>query len=141
MKQGNPQKELWRVERGGMESNQFSGIRNQLEKTQKQMAQLLGTSIKAVQGYEQGWRKIPGHVERQILFLLSRKRGRGKGSKPCWTVKNCPPDRKTQCPSWEFQSGTLCWFINGTICEGESQGTWQEKMIVCRQCEVFNSLI
>ena len=65
-----------------MESKEFKMFRSRLERTQKEMAQLLGISIKAVHSYEQGWRKIPGHVERQIYFLLSRTlRGTGEKKK------------------------------------------------------------
>jgi hypothetical protein len=42
------------------------------------MAQLLGTSIKAIHSYEQGWRTIPVHVERQLYFLLTRKSGQSE---------------------------------------------------------------
>ena len=51
-----------------MDSKEFCYIRKKLNKTQKQMAQLLGTSVKAVHSYEQGWRKVPAYVERQIFF-------------------------------------------------------------------------
>jgi hypothetical protein len=37
--------------------------------------------------------------------------------------------------------GHLCWFINGTICQGEVQETWEKKMKMCRQCEVFRSIL
>jgi len=56
-----------------MENSDFLDIRKRLGKTQKELAALLGTSLKAVSSYEQGWRGIPTHVERQILFLLSQK--------------------------------------------------------------------
>ena len=59
---------------------------------------------------------------------------------PCWVIKKCPSELKKQCPAWEFQAGRLCWFINGTICEGTVQKNWQEKMKICRGCEVFYSL-
>lgn len=78
-----------------MDSKEFSHIRNRLSKTQKQMAQLLGTSEKAVQGYEQGWRNVPAHVERQLLFLLSRIEEK-TGRKPCWTIKKCPVELRRQ---------------------------------------------
>ena len=48
-----------------MNKKEFSQIRNQLGKTQMQMAQLLGVSLKAIQSFEQGWREIPVHAERQ----------------------------------------------------------------------------
>ena len=50
-----------------MNRKEFSRIRQHLGKTQKEMAQLLGTSVKAIQSFEQGWRSVPGHIERQAL--------------------------------------------------------------------------
>jgi len=124
-----------------MDSERFSQARKKLRKTQKQLAELLGTSLKAVHSYEQGWRGVPGHVERQLFFLISRVEGSHKGRKPCWAIKSCPPERKKQCPAWEFQAGRLCWFINGTICEGVVQKNWNEKMKICQGCEVLSSLL
>nr|HID59729.1 helix-turn-helix domain-containing protein [Desulfobacterales bacterium] len=124
-----------------MDSKEFLYFRKKLNKTQKEIAQLLGTSIKAVHSYEQGWRSVPAHVERQLFFLVSRRRGRNKAQKPCWVIKKCPPERKKQCPAWEFQAGKLCWFINGTICECEAKKDWDEKMKICRSCEVLISLL
>jgi len=120
-----------------MDGKEFSRFRKKLNKTQKQMAQLLGVSIKAVHSYEQGWRSIPPHVERQMFFLMARKRGAIKTQKPCWIVKKCPTKQKKDCPAWEFQAGKLCWFINGTICCGTAHEKWKEKMKVCRNCEVL----
>lgn len=105
------------------------------------MGHLMGTSTKAIQGYEQGWRRIPTHVERHLLFLVSRaERPKGK-AKACWTIKKCPPSLRQRCPAWEFQTGDLCWFINGTICRGQVQRTWPEKMALCRRCEVLQELL
>jgi len=124
-----------------LESKEFSQFRKKLKKTQKQMAELLGTSLKAIHSYEQGWRSIPTHVERQLYFLLSRSRDSQSGRKSCWAIKKCPPDQKKQCPAWEFRSGKLCWFINGTICEGTPHKNWREKMEICRTCEVLTSML
>lgn len=124
-----------------MDFKEFLKIRKTLLKTQKQMSELLGVSIKAVHSYEQGWRKIPAHIERQIFFLLSRLRTDEKKLKPCWVVKKCPPQRKKNCPAWEYQAGKLCWFINGTICECQVKKNWKDKMTICRECEVLSSLI
>jgi DNA-binding XRE family transcriptional regulator len=122
-----------------MDKNEFKSYRAELNKTQKQMAQLLGTSLKAIHSYEQGWRTIPPAVERQMYFLVSRVNNSGKNSKPCWKIKNCTPAQKKKCPAFEFKSGNLCWFINGTICDGNAQKSWNEKMKVCRSCEVFTN--
>jgi DNA-binding XRE family transcriptional regulator len=123
-----------------MESTKFKDIRARLNKTQKELAQLLGVSIKAIHSYEQGWRKIPHHVERQLLFLFSRAiMVEGKPSEKCWDILNCPEKRQKKCPAREFNSGDLCWFINGTKCSGEAHNTWEDKMDECKACRVFKS--
>jgi predicted transcriptional regulator len=124
-----------------MDSKEFAYARQKFNKTQKEMAELLGTSLKAVHSYEQGWRSVPAHAERQLFFLLSRMSGLNKGQKSCWVIKKCPSELRKQCPAWEFHAGRLCWFINGTICEGMVQKNWQEKMKICRTCEVLSSLL
>jgi hypothetical protein len=118
----------------------FSNLRAKLGKTQKALAGLLGVSLKAVQSYEQGWRSIPVHVERQLYFLAVSKRSDNQTKrKDCWTVKKC--DQKKECPAWEFQAGHLCWFLSGTLCQCTADKNWKEKMTVCRDCEVLTSLL
>jgi DNA-binding XRE family transcriptional regulator len=124
-----------------MISREFSRIRHHLEKTQIQMAQLLGVSCKAVQSFEQGWRKIPVHIERQALFLLALKSANNRGRKPCWAIKECSTDARNCCPAWEFKAGQMCWLINGTVCHGEVRKSWSKKMTLCKKCEVFQSAI
>ena len=124
-----------------MDSKEFKYFRQRLDKTQKLLAQLLGTSLKAIHSYEQGWRVVPSHVERQMLFLVSQINDSTVGNEPCWDVKNCPTDRRKQCPAWEFRAGALCWFINGTHCEGAPHKDWNEKMKICRSCEVLTPLL
>jgi hypothetical protein len=119
---------------------EFKQLRKRLAKTQKQMAHLLGVSLKAVHSYEQGWRVVPPAVERHLYFLVSRLNP-AKSLKPCWKTKNCPPERQAGCPAFEFNSGDLCWLINGNICRGVVQQSWEEKMEICRSCEVFLSQV
>lgn len=116
-------------------------IRRHLEKTQTQMAQILGVSPKAIQSFEQGWRNIPVHIERQVLLILALKRRASKKTKPCWLTRRCPAEDRQNCPAWQFDAGNLCWFINGTICEGTAQRSWEEKMKICRDCEVYQSML
>jgi DNA-binding XRE family transcriptional regulator len=127
------------VWRDAVNRNTFVSLRKKLGKTQAQMAQLLGVSIKAVHSYEQGWRTIPAHVERQLFFLISRVFEEVNPEKQCWVIKKCPKDRKFNCPAWEFKAGKLCWFINGTICAGHAHKTWKEKIQICRICEVMSA--
>jgi hypothetical protein len=123
-----------------MEAKEFSLIRHYLGKTQIELSKLLCVSTKAIQSYEEGWRGIPVSAERQLLFLLSFKKPE-KGKRDCWDIKSCPPERRNRCAAWEFKAGHLCWFINGTFCQGEFQDNWDEKAKICRQCEVFRSII
>jgi DNA-binding transcriptional regulator YiaG len=123
-----------------MDKKEFSGIRQRLGKSQKEMAQLLAVSLKAIQSFEQGWRKIPTHAQRQSLFLLAMKESK-YGRKPCWDLQECPSETRKRCPAWEYHSGHLCWFISGTLCQGEVQGNWASKMRICRKCKVFKSMM
>jgi hypothetical protein len=124
-----------------VEKEEFVAARTKLDKTQKEMSQLLGVSVKAIYSYEQGWRSIPTHVERQVFFLLSRKSGNRELAKPCWIIKKCPPKRRRECPAHEYNAGRFCWLVNGTICECKAQKNWKEKMKICRQCVVMNDLL
>jgi hypothetical protein len=121
-----------------MDIQEFKRLRKKLGKNQRQMAELLAVSLKAVHSYEQGWRTVPPAVARQVYFLASRL-GSAGNRRPCWDVTGCPEERKLTCPAWEFRSGEICWFVNGTICDGAARKTWEDKMLVCRDCEMFAS--
>ncbi len=124
-----------------MTSEEFIGIRKELNKTQQQMARLLGGSVKAVCSYEQGWRSIPVHAQRQMLFLLYLKTNHKGRPKPCWEIIGCPDILKLNCPAWEFNAGHICWFINGTICSGRVQANWTEKIRLCKRCKAFPAVL
>jgi hypothetical protein len=124
-----------------MEIEKFIYYRKQLGLTQKNLAQLLAISIKTVHSYEQGWRNIPENIERQLFFLISTQKPTTLSPQLCWVIKKCPPQRKNQCPAWKFKAGHLCWFINGTICEGLVHKNWSEKIQICKECEVFKPIL
>jgi DNA-binding XRE family transcriptional regulator len=136
---------LWKSsfhsKRGSMNAEEFAYIRKRLKKTQKEMAELLGTSVKTIHSYEQGWRKIPHYVERHLLFLFSLLEKLVLKERPCWEAKHCPEEMRIRCPAWQLKDGNLCWFINGTYCSGTFQGSWERKMKVCRECNVFMSCV
>ena len=123
-----------------MDKKEFVSLRKKLNKSQSQIAQLLGVSLKAVHSYEQGWRQIPSHAERQILFLTALK-SENRPKKSCWVINKCPTERKKNCPAWEFKVGNLCWFISGTICTGVAQKNWKAKIEICRKCEAMKPLL
>ncbi|SHO52464.1 helix-turn-helix domain-containing protein [Desulfopila aestuarii] len=122
-----------------MDKLEFRKSRKRLGKTQKQLSELLGMSLKTIHSYEQGWRTIPTHIERQLYFLLIQQRGRNNPLTPCWDKKQC--DQKEACPAWEFQSGHLCWFLCGTLCECTQDKDNKSKLSICRECEIFTSLL
>jgi len=124
-----------------MDNKEFVEIRKKLDKLQREIANLLGISLKAVCSYEQGWRTIPVHAERQLLFLLSRKGTRGREIGNCWDLRDCPEERRNACPAWEYNAGQFCWFINGTICEGVPSKSWEKKLEVCKNCAVMKDLM
>jgi len=123
-----------------LEKEAFVVIRKKLGRTQKQLAQLLGVSLKAIHSYEQGWRKIPLHIERQLWFLIyQKKHKKDRHPQPCWERKGC--EFKNECPAWEFQCGDMCWFISGTKCECTKDIDVREKMDICRKCDILNALL
>ena len=124
-----------------LEREEFTAFRKKLNKTQSQIAQLLGVSVKAVHSYEQGWRSVPAHVEKQMLFLISRATQGENVMKPCWEIKTCPEEIKNSCPAFEFNAGELCWMISGTLCEGHARKSWQDKMKICRDCETLIAVL
>jgi len=124
-----------------MKGKEFSQIRHYLGKSQAELARLLCVSTRAIQSFEGEWRKIPGHAERQLLFLLTQNNGSKKSDQPCWEIWGCPDELKQKCSAYEFDAGEYCWFINGTYCHGEYQGNWKNKMELCRKCKVFISMI
>ncbi|MCF8078205.1 MAG: transcriptional regulator [Desulfobacterales bacterium] len=123
-----------------MNPEEFSRIRVYLKKTQRQLAALLGASVKAVQSFEQGWRNIPPHAERQMLFLLAAAAPESS-EKFCWQTRKCTGAMKRQCPAFEFHQGRRCWFINGTFCRGKAAANWPDKMAECRKCPFFLSVM
>jgi DNA-binding XRE family transcriptional regulator len=124
-----------------MENQEFIKLRHYLGKTQRQMSRLLGCSLKTIASFEQGQRRIPMHIERQTLFFLHMTRSHNERYKPCWVIKECPIETREHCPVWEFKAGHICWFINDTICHGRTRIDWQEKMVMCRQCRVFQAIM
>jgi DNA-binding XRE family transcriptional regulator len=124
-----------------MNNRELAQARHYLGKTQRELSRLLCVSTRTIQSFEQGWRNIPASVERQILFLLSLKRSANQKNNSCWEMLDCPAEWRANCTVWEFKAGYFCLFVNGTSCHGKIQKNWHEKMKVCQECEVYNSII
>lgn len=123
-----------------MKTSEFLVFRNRLHKTPSQLAELLGVSAPLVQAYESGKKPIAAEHEGRLFFLLSRVLSEDMSRQPCWKIKNCPNEKKLNCPAWEFKSGRICWLLDGTVCEGNRQKPWPEKWKICRGCPVILSI-
>jgi hypothetical protein len=51
----------------------------------------------------------------------------------------CSDNARQNCPAWELQAQSFCWMISGMICKGVPCESWEQKMDMCKKCEVFRS--
>jgi len=51
----------------------------------------------------------------------------------CWEMENCD---KKECPAYG-RTDVMCWFIDGTLCKGQSMGKFPDKLDECRECQVY----
>ena len=117
-------------------------IRAELGLTQRDFAQLLGVSVRAVHSYEQRWRTPSPSVQRMLLLLrITHRRGTALKKLVCWKEKACAPDCRKQCIAYGSRQGHLCWFLTGTICSGTPARTWAEKWRRCSRCTFMKKLL
>jgi methyl-accepting chemotaxis protein len=57
----------------------------------------------------------------------------------CWDVMKCGERRET-CPAYPTQ-GRNCFAVTGTMCRGEEQGSYEEKIAKCRACEFYKKVM
>ena len=126
-----------------MDKTEFAAIRKELGKTQNELSRILCVSEKAVQSFEQGWRNIPVYIQREMMLLhaLAKTSGGDREPQPCWEVTDCPEEWRRKCIVGELKIKHFCWFVNGTYCHGKYEKNWEEKIRLCRECEVFRSMI
>ena len=119
-----------------------AGIRRELGLSQSELAGLLGMSSRAVQSYEQGWRRPSPAVQRLLLLLLiAERRGESFPTHCCWKVTDCPAEVVERCVAYRSRQGHLCWFLTGTLCAGQPTKTWVEKWRTCRRCPFMGQLL
>lgn len=82
-----------------------------------------------------------------VSHLIAMVYGKGRKTPPtvssnlrvtCWEMKNCPPSRRAKCPAYP-QQGDQCWTVTATLCGGQEQGSYHEKMENCRKCDVYQA--
>jgi len=117
-------------------------LRKEFGLSQKEMADLLGVSLKAIQSYEQGWRHVPPHIEQMLLLhTILRKRSDLRKLPPCWETVGCPATVREACPARHLAHPGFCWLVTGTLCRGERMGTWRAKSSRCLKCKVLRTLL
>jgi transcriptional regulator with XRE-family HTH domain len=120
-----------------MKKDTFVKIRKKLKKTQREMANLLGISIKTVESYEQGLRNIPVNVERIVYFLLFKLNMDKFNEKArCWENKKCPSHIRENCVAWVANEGFFCWFLTGKSCVREKL-LFSKSSENCFDCSFF----
>jgi|GEM_PF-1627519 len=58
----------------------------------------------------------------------------------CWEFKKCGRDVRGNCPAYTRQQGRMCWLVAGTMCGGNPQGTYAQKIKNCSLCDFFQAL-
>ena len=118
------------------------GIRSEMGLSQSELAGLAGIGSRAIQSYEQGWRQPSPMVERMLLLLVMGHRNGGALSRfRCWTQKKCSSDVREKCIAYVTRQGHLCWFLTGTMCEGQRQSSWSDKLRLCLDCGFMRRLL
>lgn len=120
-------------------ANTIRTIRAQLGVTQTALAAMLSVSPKAIQSYEQGWRKLPWHLLSQMLMLLALQREKDQGRPPCWEISGCSRQGQAHCPSARIGGGRYCWLVAGTKC-GRRKATGG-RAVPCETCVVIARLL
>jgi DNA-binding XRE family transcriptional regulator len=130
-----------------MPGPEFARLRAALGKSQRELAELLGLSQKAIESYEQGWRNVPAHVERMLYFLLFKLNDAAiADAEPCWESTGCPEERRESCVAYVAREGRFCWFFTGKLCaiaKGAAEGAaggGDPGGRGCYTCSVFSRL-
>jgi len=119
-------------------------IRQQFGVTQAKLAVAMGTSIKTVQSYEQGWRNVPTRALVQLLVLLAIHRRREIDKVPCWEIRKCRQTAREDCPSYTIGEGQFCWFVSAgaTKCPTDlDTADTDDDLLPCMGCEVIRRLL
>jgi hypothetical protein len=130
----------------------FARLRSSLGKSQRELAELLGLSLKAIESYEQGWRRVPAHVERVLYFLLFKLNEDAiEAEDPCWQSTACPDEQRDKCVAYVAREGSYCWFFTGRLCgatKGSASGAARDAKGLdkagdggCYTCSVFTKML
>jgi signal transduction histidine kinase len=59
--------------------------------------------------------------------------GLGKGPS-CWEFMKC---NKEDCPAYGKPMLIPCWYVEGTLCQGQRQGVYAQKIGDCKKCKFY----
>lgn len=117
-------------------------IRDELNLSQSEFADLLSVSNRTIQSCEQQWRKPSSSLEKSTLLLLMASRnGKSFAKSCCWKETGCEPGVKQDCIAFRARQGHLCWLLSGTICKGVRLKSWSDKLAICLECDYFQKLL
>ena len=117
-------------------------IRAEMGLSQSELGALVGISSRAIQSYEQEWRQPSELVERMLLLLLVAHRNGTRLSRfRCWEQTECSPGVRKRCIAYAARQGHLCWFLTGTMCKGQRQESWSDKLRLCLDCGFMQALL
>ena len=117
-------------------------IRAEMGLSQSELAGLVGISSRAIQSYEQAWRQPSELVERMLLLLVVAHRNGARLSQcRCWEQTKCSPGVRKRCIAYVARQGHLCWFLTGTMCKGQRQESWSDKLRLCLDCGFMQALL
>ena len=123
-----------------LRSQTVKEIRAILGRTQSELASAIGVSEKAVQSYEQGWRRVPVRVMIQLLVLLALYRRHTLDDIPCWEIRKCPTEQRERCASFTVGRGQFCWFIGSKACRPAAMKSGGP-ILPCMECPVIKRLL
>jgi DNA-binding XRE family transcriptional regulator len=117
-------------------------LRKTLGVSQSRMAALLGVSTRAVQSYEQGWRRTPALVQKLAGFLLAEQwRGHNPNAQPCWEVKHCSDELRQTCPAFQLDASHCCWLLDSVCPDFAPKASWASRLATCGQCKAGGRMV
>ena len=123
-------------------AQEFRRVRRELNVTQGELAHILGLSAKAVQSYEQGWRRPPDSIRRLLMVVfVSHRLWTRRHTIACWEQKRCPREIRKECRAYQVRQGHLCWLVTGTKCGGIDLRDCDKKREACQKCAVYKHLV
>jgi DNA-binding XRE family transcriptional regulator len=114
-------------------------VREALRKSQHDLADLLGVSLRAVQSYEQGWRRTPLDVQKLAILMLYLQRRNGDPlPPPCWAIRGCDTASRAACSAREFGGGHFCWLFSSATQRCRTRAGQDGSLSACAECPVMS---